>query len=415
MKSGPYLSISLCLNLALLGALAVLTTRRARETAGEPVSTEPPIPEPVVETATPSSLPGAVVQLARSPGAFRWAQVGSVDNRQYIDNLRAIGCPEATIRDIIRAEVDDLFSRRVKALVDTVQNRFWDLLVSKQEFEDVVEEKHKQLNDLDDERETLLKELLGPSGTRQGYRREEAGFAREADQRHLLDFLPPEKVAASLGIDERFERARLQLSDSDPPLEQKELQGRLQQLREQQSHDREALLSLEELSEYRLRTSKASELRFRLDAFEITEAEMREVVAIEQKRSQTKPAADGTRPAASEQDTETQLKALLGEERFAGYRLAQDSRFQEFHQISQRLQLPENASCEAYAIRETAERAIREVKADVNLSTEVRREQLGYLANETRRALMSTMGSAGMSLYENRWGQWLTALDNAGH
>ena len=415
MKSGHYLSISLCLNLALFGALAILTTRRAQEAARESVSAEPPITEPVAEAPFLSSTPDAVVELARSAWTFQWAQVASENYPQYIDNLRAIGCPETTIRDIIRAEVDDLFSRRVKDLVDTVQNRFWDLLVSRQEFEDMVEEKHKQLNDLDDEREILLKELLGRAGTREGYRREDAGFEREVDQRRLLDYLPPDKVAALLGVDARFEHARLELSDLDPPLEQKELQARIQELREHQSQDREARLSPEELAEYRLRTSKASELRFHLDAFEITEAEMREVVAIEQKRSQNKPGTEGTQPAVPEQDPDAQLKALLGEERFAGYRLAQDNRFQEFHQVSQRLQLPESAASDACAIREAAEQAVRALKADSSLSAEARREQLGSLAHETRQALMSTIGTMGMSLYESRWGQWLTALNDSGH
>ncbi len=37
---------------------------------------------------------------------FRWSQLESTDYRAYVDNLRGIGCPEQTIRDIISADLD---------------------------------------------------------------------------------------------------------------------------------------------------------------------------------------------------------------------------------------------------------------------------------------------------------------------
>ena len=44
-----------------------------------------------------------------SAPAFRWTQLESSDYRTYIANLRGIGCPEPTIRDIITADVDEAF------------------------------------------------------------------------------------------------------------------------------------------------------------------------------------------------------------------------------------------------------------------------------------------------------------------
>src|SRR5215471_13715806 len=43
---------------------------------------------------------------------FSWAEVESADYPTYIANLRAIDCPEQTIRDIIIADVNALFARR---------------------------------------------------------------------------------------------------------------------------------------------------------------------------------------------------------------------------------------------------------------------------------------------------------------
>ena len=43
---------------------------------------------------------------------FSWREVESADYPTYVANLRQIGCPEQTIRDIIIADVNALYSRR---------------------------------------------------------------------------------------------------------------------------------------------------------------------------------------------------------------------------------------------------------------------------------------------------------------
>jgi hypothetical protein len=46
---------------------------------------------------------------------FQWSRLESRDYRTYIANLRAIGCPEQTIRDIITADVHALCAQQSKA------------------------------------------------------------------------------------------------------------------------------------------------------------------------------------------------------------------------------------------------------------------------------------------------------------
>src|ERR1043165_9088738 len=43
---------------------------------------------------------------------FSWSEIESPDYQQYIANLRDIGCPEQTIRDIIVADVNQLYERK---------------------------------------------------------------------------------------------------------------------------------------------------------------------------------------------------------------------------------------------------------------------------------------------------------------
>src|SRR3954452_21766182 len=51
---------------------------------------------------------------------FTWSQVESEDYQKFIANLREIDCPEQTIRDIIIADVNGLFAKRMSTDPDIV-------------------------------------------------------------------------------------------------------------------------------------------------------------------------------------------------------------------------------------------------------------------------------------------------------
>jgi hypothetical protein len=60
----------------------------------------------------PAALPTAEVK------PFHWSQIESADYRTYVTNLRGIGCPEQTIRDLVKADVDNLYASRRQPLED---------------------------------------------------------------------------------------------------------------------------------------------------------------------------------------------------------------------------------------------------------------------------------------------------------
>lgn len=51
---------------------------------------------------------------------IQWKQLESSDYRKYIANLKAVGCPRQTIRDIIAADVDSLYAPRRQQMVAQV-------------------------------------------------------------------------------------------------------------------------------------------------------------------------------------------------------------------------------------------------------------------------------------------------------
>src|SRR5216683_4872021 len=117
--------LSLGLNVALAAAACWLARK-------QPVSA----PETLVTKAITNRAPEeAEAAHTNSPppetsARFHWSMIESEDYHAYIANLRAIGCPESTIRDIIYADVSEMFVRKRQASLEPMERQFWDLMAS---------------------------------------------------------------------------------------------------------------------------------------------------------------------------------------------------------------------------------------------------------------------------------------------
>src|SRR6516165_11399960 len=96
MRWRVLLLVSACVNGVLLAAWL---------SARKPPASAPSRPEAASE---PRSHTNVVVRRQ----FFMWSELESPDYVTYIANLRDIGCPEQTIRDIIIADVNGLFAKR---------------------------------------------------------------------------------------------------------------------------------------------------------------------------------------------------------------------------------------------------------------------------------------------------------------
>jgi hypothetical protein len=109
------LKISLLLNLGLIGCL-VWVLNRTPETNNQAAAPS------AADSRQDQQPAGGTDRLSAPapPGAegkpFHWSQLESPDYRSYVANLRGIGCPEQTIRDIITADLDGLYATRREAL-----------------------------------------------------------------------------------------------------------------------------------------------------------------------------------------------------------------------------------------------------------------------------------------------------------
>lgn len=111
MKSALKISILANIGLVLLVAWLIPRVR----VAGQNPAPSAALPETNRQISEPVAAQSPVP--AESQPRFQWRSLESADYRTYIANLKAIGCPHQTIRDIITADVDGLYaSRRAELL-----------------------------------------------------------------------------------------------------------------------------------------------------------------------------------------------------------------------------------------------------------------------------------------------------------
>src|SRR6266404_7491684 len=137
--------VSLGVNIVLAAAWLVSLGRRSAHLAGNPAS---------AGQAVGGQIRTNVVVRRQF---FSWQQLESPDYQTYVANLRDIGCPEQTIRDIIIADVNAMYTRRRATEILTPEQEWW-LTEPDTNLVQVATEKARAM---DEERRGLLARLLG--------------------------------------------------------------------------------------------------------------------------------------------------------------------------------------------------------------------------------------------------------------
>lgn len=299
MRTKSLLVGSILLNLILAGWLLLRLGVRPGQPHGSSQATKVSPPASVALTPAPPPQPAQATRVV----TFDWRQVESPDYKQYLANLRGIGCPEKTIKDIIVADVNDLFSSRSRSITATNQYQFWRKVPLSWG-----EEQRQQLRDLYAQKQEVLKTLGVVRGDASDFTDLLGEAFRDNLEEHELElaFLPEPKqqqVREAL-----FQAAQQEVvgNDNSDTVEQ-QTQARLQ-----------SLLTPEEFKEYELRTSPdAVQLRGVLDPVDLTEQEFRVIFDSWRNLKAFSPGTAEYR--AAQESNESNLQQLLGPERFQLY------------------------------------------------------------------------------------------------
>jgi hypothetical protein len=407
---------------SLTGAIAVLLVAIAylAHLLGSQPSTRP-----VVTTVTNTVKQIAVRKItptnffANVSAKINWSGIESTNYQIYIANLRDIGCPEETVRDIIITDIAKLFARRRAALRTQAQPyKFWHVGDALQSDYGTNAQLQRQLQELDREQRMLVKQLLGVD-----YRTEMSRYWSDdnSDQR-MYGFLPGEKQEQAKALQSKFDdmeqevyaRSKGMLLDGD--------QEQLRRIERQREAELAQLLSPAELEEYQLRNSStANSMRAQLTGFDPNEEEFRKIFrlqkvfddefntafdATDDKQTDIKDRAQQAAQNALNQE----MKKILGEKRFAEYERAQDADYRTLVQVGDRFELPREAVNRVYAMKQEAERQKLALEANANLTDEQRQRALEAIAKETQRSVAAVMGNNVFKSYFKTGGGWIRNL-----
>jgi hypothetical protein len=306
---------------------------------------------------------------------FSWQEVESADYPTYIANLRSIGCPEQTIRDIIIADVNALYSRKRALELVTPEQQWW----RSEPDTNVLQAANEKARVIDDERKGLLARLLGPSW-------ESGDLVNLPRPTHpgvpldgpVLGTLSGETKQAIQEISARSE-SRLQAY-----LDAQRQQGKgpdpveLAKLRDQTRNELAHSLSPGQLEEYLLRYSQyANNLRSELGQLRFFDASPDEFRAIfratDGLNQQLQLLADSTDPnsaqarQALEAQRENVLKIALGPKRYEEYQMLHDPLYRDAVAAANDAGTPE-AARSIYQIKLAASSLQNDINSDANLT-----------------------------------------------
>ena len=406
---GYYVFGLAALNVALAAGIVYVAVSRkagARDSGG------------MEATGTNTSAARVIKLTSRSPSVeiqsapkFSWKNIESADYRRYIANLRAIGCPEETIQDIIVSEVNKKYAAREAALkLRREHAELWELpaLAGTQ-----AEEKQRKLRELFSEKRALLKDLLGiepPLELSTG-----SDFRQSTRFEIALKMLPESKRDEARLIQQRYWDRTQQLQQRTRGEYEPEDQEESVRIRKERREAMAKLLTPQEFEDLELRTSNsASSLRSQLVGFAASEREFRELFRIRQGldegvlsgRANPGDPDNQKRLAEASQQAEMQIKAALGEERYAEYQRAQDNNFRSLADIAQRYGLPKEAAVKGYEIQKAALGEIQKLQTAPAATPEQRNQALAALKAETEAAMVLTFGERAFNRYKRSRPNW---------
>lgn len=254
-------------------------------------------------------------QAADSP--FEWSQLHTDQWYAYRDDLRAIGCPDQTIRDILQPLVHQAFIDKRRTLTAPWMPRFWELVIPPKS---TWVRLNQSLEALEEEEKQTLEQLLGGLSEDGGNLQSQNHFNDETEAQ--LASLTPEHRSQVEDILAQCMEA-IHSINQQPSLSPEERAKWLENLETATKQKIDEVLGPEEAEQYHLRTSNYASLR-EIDSVDLTEKEMAQIIQLREQISRGDRATDES----------ATLAEILGPERAKDLQLAEDPDFQRLYELT---------------------------------------------------------------------------------
>jgi len=387
---------SLALNLIVAAALVVVVGRPSASPPTQTVIVDQLASDRfAAEPHQPTTNPPA---LASQPAKFHWGLIESADYRQYIDNLRAIGCPERLIRDIIIADVGKLYADKMGEVNAPWGD--WQPWYGRDRSQARHRDRSQRISTLQAEQRALLKELLGIEPNTQA-----SEFIHNGGTIAIaLGFLSEPKPSELVAMIDRFSDATREVDDKARGILLKEDREQLARLRQDLMSKFSAMMSPAEFEELSLRAQglgKFMEGDIHLEGVSLSGAEFRQLCGLSRITGdviQDEILRDRTELSEEEEEHrqkafEAEVKKLLGLARFADFQRAQQPEFREALNFTEENHLPVSAAAKVSAAVRHANEQAEAIKQNQALSPDEQAAALTVLRSVTVNALSSALGT----------------------
>jgi hypothetical protein len=408
MKSKAFFAFSITLNVALAGVAIYLATSRSRPEATLSSDAVPTVGAPNSGNRSARTLMAVVTN--HTVHAFDWRMVESEDYRKYITNLRAIGCPEETIRDIIVADVNKLFEQRRREITAST-NRF-EYWKGGNVFASVIDpDRIEKLQELDKEKRALLRELLGVEPEQKP-----EFLANFNPFETMLDFLPASKQSQIMDVYMKYQ-AKMAKTLNGGTTDADDMKA-MQKAQKEMDAELAAMLSPQDYREYQLRMSQtAMTMRTQLGSFEPTQQEFDKIFDLRKGFDDEfgmfggmgSTREDQQKRASAQKELDAQIKTLLGEQRFAEYQRSQDWNYQNLYRITEKYGLSKESANKVYDMQQLAQAEAAKVRSNKDLTPEQRQEALKGIRTETEKSIQDVLPDKAWNSYQSQ-AYWLNNI-----
>jgi hypothetical protein len=403
--------ISIILNAGLIAAMALFVNRRE---AVVPALLSAPAPAPR-ETVRSTKQTAYVPVNVTNEITVDWRMVESEDYKRYIANLRAIGCPEETIRDIIIADVNKLFASRRRQASGPSQEEFKFWKKGRTMFRGLDEEKIKQQKELAREKHTLIKDLLGIDYVDNTSTAEAFNPFSE-----MLSFLSQGKQQQVAELEATYVAKQEKLFENrgaGPPTP--EDRAKFRELERQKEAEIAKTLTPQEFEDYQLRMSQSARaLRSTLGDFDATEQEFRDLYKARKafddqfgpfSNNDEDPATFVQRTRARA-DMEKQLQQTLGPDRFKQWDYESQYASSSLRNVAEEHGIPRENIYQAFDVRKETQRVAADILANSTLSAADRQAALANVRNAAELEWRNLLGNDGYNTYTRRGSRWLDQI-----
>ena len=394
----PLIGASLLLNVALLVALAA---RPSLAPAGMQAFLVRHFHPDTPKAPPPSAAKSVAVKRPKL-----WTALHTEDAATLIARLRQAGFPPNVIRALVTAEITARYDTQLRALQDTDPTvPFWKLPASYYMSGD---KRLEEINRLYRERSKALRDVFKDEFF--------ASTDTSVAQRRQFGDLPLSKIDALQRVEDDYNEMIAAVRAEAKGIILPEDREKLALLNREKRADLASILTAQELENYELRTSQSANLlRSRLAAFEPTEAEFRALfqaqLALNEKFQAGFTGIDQQTREAHQNAYHDQLRALLGDKRYAEYVRETSSDYQQLTRLVQRENLPRETPQVTYDLRNAIAAESNLIFDNAGLSLDAKRDALKQLAQNARNRILATLGPGAGPEYVRISDQWLTQME----